>query len=1142
MMLAGVFMDIDGNIHQFYEIEEPYYYRLDICKQGGSYHIDPSCVEYSIFKKKKILVYGDKEIYNEYSTLKENIFNARGDESEEARWDEGKYYVVKTKEDRSHTIKCRTVIINGSVSNMEAYYNGQLFQYTMMDGGVAKMDPLNIMDYEEMYIASGDASKASYTTPYYPYDVLIKRYDLQHILDRDFHVASPDDADMWLEEWYTSDARLKGFDTETTGLDIWKFGDDVMVGIILSIGKETSIYFPFRMELIDNLSMEFLDKLMKYCIEQQDRLVAHNKKFDRQVMLKEGYDLQIKWCSMILSCMLNPVTEKGAHALKPNIEKITGNKFIELDEIFISKKNIRFQVLPKNIVQLYACADSPNAVELFEHLEAQVPDSMWPIILIEMRLADLKADQEFYGMRVNVKKYKDNYENCCYVLDLLLNLFRKMTHEDGNINSSEVLSTLLYDKLGCKVLLRTKTGKRSTSGKAIDKLASLKAEKPYDITEDVVDKYGKTVIKAEKLANSKYPALVVLSKYREYNKRKTAFYARFERTLKVGRIAFWINQNGASSGRQSSPMHQLPPELKDVMLSDSEYKDLWGPDYSQIELRMIAYLAGETDLKEMCCDFDNDVHRVCASLITGKEMWEITKAERNIKKRVNFGVVYLISEYGLAGQLYGPGYTDEQVAFCREQLDAFYKRFKRIDLYLKKNAIKVKTNGYMKTAFGRIKYFKEIFNPDITNKKRASIVRQSNNMPVQGTAADIMKIGEVNMDEYIRSRGWNELDKDGFPKVRVMLSIHDEALISASQEIPMEEIIEMISTCMQIEVKDAPPFFVAPAKMDNWGGHSDDALAIPVPYRDQLISDYHKNGRSVFRRSFYNVSLPAEINERLNLDTSRIDDKVAKYLPYAVFTKVSGDYSDELSEKAKKEALTAYIESASTRYIDENYLSLLNEYRDGVLRNYMMGLYEKYGPDLHDVGMHVRHPSLTHDLIAEFSKEMAGMDLTHVEQINFAAKLYMEKLLGGEDVVTSIVENTVEERRQMDEQLLMEQVEDIYQFDKDGNIVYMEPDNAEDNDEDAISDSDMNYILFRSEGKIYKAWKMVNNIVLDVDALNMNDIDVLIAECWKHRDPNGFYNMYLLTGGRMVNMKFKVEDLNLDEISDLIVKLERSVS
>lgn len=1142
-MLSGVFMDDGGYLHQFYEIDLPQYYRLDICKQGVAFQVEPSGVEYSIFKKKKVLVYGDTAIYKQFVDLREAVYNTKGDESTESKWDEGKYYVIKSKETRDHSIRSRTVIINGTVSNVEAMCNGKLFQYSSSGSmGVTKMDPLNIMNYVEQEISSGDVTKASYTTPYYPYEVLIKRPELQHILERDFHVVDQqEEAEMWLEKWYESDCELKGFDTETTGLDIWKYGEDKMVGIILSIGEETSIYFPFRMTEMGNLSREFLDKLMRYCIEQQDRLVAHNKKFDRQVMLMEGYDLRIRWCSMVLSCMLNPVTEKGAHALKENIFAITGKKFVELDEIFISSKNIDFSILPKEIVWLYACADSPNAVTVFKHLREKVPTNMWPIILIEMKLADLKADQEFYGMRVDVKKYKDNYENCCYVLDTLLNLFKRMTHEDGNIDSSEVLSTLLYDKLGCKVLMRTKTGRRSTSGKAIDKLASLKADTPYNFTEDIVDLYGRTVIKASALSQSKYPALVVLSKYREYNKRKTAFYARFDRTMKVGRIHFWINQNGASSGRQSSPMHQLPPELKDVILSDSVDKDLWGPDYSQIELRMIAYLAGETELKDMCCDPDNDVHRVCASLITGKEMWEITKEERNIKKRVNFGVVYLITGYGLAGQLYGPGYTKDQVSFCNEQLDAFYKRFKRIDLYLKKNAIKVTTNGYMKTAFNRVKYFKEIFDPDLTNKKRASIIRQSNNMPVQGTAADVMKIGEVNMYEYIREKGWDKLDKDGFPLVRVMLSIHDEVLISASRTIPMEEIIEMITVCMQIDIEGAPPFFVAPAKMDNWGGHSDDAIAIPIKYRDELIKRYHETGKTIFRRSYYSVDLPVDIKEQLNNDKRAPSVKIEKYLPYAIFTKISGDYSDTLSEKAKKDALKKYVESASTLYIDEDYLQLLNAYRDGVLRDYMVGLYNKYGPDMHEVGMHVRHPSLTHELIAEFSKEMKGMDLSHIEQINMAAKLYMERLLSGgykeEDVVEAEYEPKIS-----DMQSLFEQADNLYQFDKDGNIIFDDVEESEDDYIASMSDEDMQYILYRSEGKIYKAWKMVNNIVLDVNGLNNADIDTLIAECWKHRDKNGFYSMYLALGDRMVNMKFKVEDLNLDEISDLIVKLERRVS
>ena len=546
-----------------------------------------------------------------------------------------------------------------------------------------------------------------------------------------------------------------------------------------------------------------------------------------------------------------------------------------------------------------------DVVTLLNYYYPKVPDIMWPIIHIEMQLADLKADQEFYGIRVDVQRYKENYENCEYVLDMLLTTFRKMTHEDGNLGSPEVLSTLIYDKMGCKVLMRTKTGKRSTSAKAIDKLAGLRADKPRNITENMVDLRGKIIIKAEQLANSKYPALVVLTKYREYVKLKTSFYARYRENHED-----WKNRILGKSERcfvRSSVQSNAPVTtgVEDVIISDSDDKDLWGPDYSQIELRMIAYLAGETDLIELCSDPSNDIHRVCASLITKKEMWEITKEERSIKKRVNFGVVYLISKFGLAGQLYGPGYTSEQADYCGEQLDAFYNRFKRINKYLKLNAIKVKTKGYMKTAFARVKYFNEIFNPDITSKKKASLIRQANNMPVQGTAADIMKIAEVNSYNYIREKGWNKLGEDGFPLVRVMLSIHDEMLISAHKEIPLEEIIEMITKCMQIQLKGASPFFVSPALMQNWGGHSDDSLAIPIECRDKLIADYNKTHKSAFFRSFDKVGLPADKREEMVRNTCSTKDKVKKYLPIATFEFIKGNYGETLND-AKKEAFMRY--------------------------------------------------------------------------------------------------------------------------------------------------------------------------------------------------------------------------------------------
>lgn len=1131
-MYYGLFTDKQGTAHSFYEIETNQYHRLDICKYGTPFQTDPSGVEYSIINTKKILVYGNPSIYDDFMDLKTDIHHIKGTTTKESRWDEGKFYVVTVKTNPSKDFEARTAIINGTINNFEARYGERLYQYVASDAGYSKMDPLNISEYKEKVISLESSDDSSYTTPYYPYEVLIRRYDLKHLDSKDLVVADTDEiAEQRLKEWCESTEDLLGFDTETTGLDVWKYGDDMMVGIILSEGETKSTYFPFRMKTFHNQSKKFLDKLMRAAIERQERLVAHNKRFDRQVMFKEGYDIRIKWCTNVLDFMLNPRIEKGLHALKEIMLTIDGNKYLELSEIFISKSNIDFSILPANIVKIYACTDSTSAVTVLKDRMPKVPLDMWPIILIEMKLADLKADQEYFGMRIDVYKYMKNFRNNEYVLNLLLTTFRKMTHEDGNIDSREVLSTLLYDKMGCKVLMRTTTGMRSTSGKAIDKLAGMKASSPHNITEDIVDLNGKVVISADKLANSKYPALVILSKYREFYKRKTAFYARFERTVKVGRISFWINQNGASSGRQSSPMHQLPPELKDVILSDSDSKDLWGPDFSQIELRMIAFLAGEKDLIEMCTDPENDVHRVCASLITGKEMWEITPEERSIKKRVNFGVVYLISGYGLAGQLKGPGYTKEDVEFCQEQLDAFYKRFKRIDLYLKKNAIKVKTNGYMKTYFNRIKYFKEIFDPDITNKKRASIIRQSNNMPVQGTAADVMKIAEVNMDEYIRERGWNELDKDGFPKVRVMLSIHDEALISASQDIPMEEIIQMIRVCMQIDIDGAPPFFVSPAKMMNWGGHSDDSLSIPVKYRDELIVNYNKTHQTVFKRSYYEVSLEQSMRDALEKETGDVKLIVNKYMQYATFKYLRGDYTTELSEDSKKDALRGFIESGRTIYVDENYKLLLDSYRKGVLHDYMTGLIREY-KTAEEVGLHVRHPSLTHQLLDVYSKQLKGLDMTQVEKISYATKLYMEETpTETEDVLR--VHST-------DKDVLFEQAETLYSFDKDGNLVFENGEN--DNEDDYyVDDTDEQYILKITEGKIYKAWRLVENIIVDVDSLDMDGVNKVLAYLWEFRDKDGFYKVMLSMSGNLIDTKFRVEDLDIAAVTEFIVNLEKGV-
>ena len=725
----------------------------------------------------------------------------------------------------------------------------------------------------------------------------------------------------------------------------------------------------------------------------------------------------------------------------------------------MSPKLINFAVLPKEIVRLYACPDASSIIFLYDWLWNQLPVYSRRITEVEYDLADVKADQEYYGLRVDVKQFMKNLENCDYTLDMLLKAFRVLTKVDGNVNSNEVLSDLIFGKMHCPVLVRTKTGKPSTGAASIKKLASMKVEEPREniVESDLCDLNGRVVIKASELNNAKYPALVVLEKYRIYNKLRTAFYSRFERTKKSGRVFFWVNQNGAASGRQSSPMHQLPGELKSIILSDSDDHDMWDPDYSQIELRMIAFLAGEKDLIKLCCDPGNDIHRAIGSLISGKEMWQISSEERKHGKRRNFGVVYLISAFGLAGQMFGPGYTKEQVAIAQQSLDDFYDRFKRIKLYIANNGRIVTEQGYITTWFGRNRYFKEILDPEITSKRKASLIRQANNLPVQGTAADYLKLAETNLATYIANKGWDALMPNGFPRVRVALSIHDELLVMADRSIPYEEICLMLRTCMEMPIEGAPPFFSSPALVDTWAQHDDDSVAMPVQLRDRLIKQYQETGVS-------------QINK-------------------------------------------------------ENYISVLNEFRESELQNYMLGLLQKCGKDAANLAAHVRHPSLTHELIARYPPPK-GSKLSHEECILHACERYLE----GDQAQTFIPSTKETEHNVMED---FSELSKLVNFDANGDVVYEVSDDADDEDIQTVHD-DEHFINMLTTGEKVYVWELMDTLVIDISDLEEANANRVIQWVWNYRDPEGFFRVMFQRGAMLIDSKFRVEDIDHISLTKLI--------
>ena len=1145
MLSVGMFTT-PKTIVMFYEVIEKSYYRIDFVRDNATFNIDPGSVIFSLIRDKNTYTYGDSRIYDEYQMFRSKVDHAPMRTRKTSKWFEGAYmsYMDETNDKLGYTK--HTVLKNNQL--LESTISGEGYSVTLSVSDIiydVKTKPINFAAYNKLTLSKTSLEQQT-DSVFYSLDYLKAKYNLDYIDsgNYDFCVATDvDTARKRLEIYRKSKYPFRCVDTETTGLDICIYGEDKLVGIILGSDTHTATYFPFRHEGDFNLPMSFLPEVMKVIKEFEDRSIAHNKKFDREVFLSEGYDIHLKWCSLELSIVLNPTIGKGIHGLKENTTEIFHYHVLELDEIFIDKRNINFAKLTPDIIKYYACPDGVNPLKLLEVWLKELPQSAYPLWQLECDLSDVKADQEFYGVRVDVKRFEHQYKNCNYILDALLTAFRKLTNEDGNINSAQVMSNLLYNKMHCPILLRTATGNPSVSTAAIKKLAKKKPDNPHGFTDDLIDLDGNIIIKAADLNNSRYPALILLAKYKEYIKLKTAFYARFERTMKTGRVFFWINQNGAATGRQSSPMHQLPPALKDCILADTDEHAFWGPDYSQIELRMIAYAAGETELIEMAKNPDNDIHRVIGSLITGKEMWAITPEERSVGKRRNFGVVYLISKFGLAGQIYGPGYTKEDVEFCDKQLKAFFKRFKRIDRYIKKNGALVRKNGYMSTLwYKRKRLFKEVFDPNLDPQKLSSIIRMANNVPIQGTAADYMKCAETLYNSYIYEHGWNEKDESGFPKVRIMLSCHDEVLISAHNSIPYEEIVKMITTCMEIPIENAPPFFAQPAKMDNWGGHSDDALSMPIPFRDQLIKDYDATGKSIFHLSHFDLILPEDAKTDINTSNEPPAAMVKKWLPSASLKFVEGNYITEATEKDVKNALMNYIRSGWTHYHVDDYVGTLDAYRDKVLRDYMTDLISKYGTDYKAVGEHVRHPSLTFALLDLYKKKISK-DLSHEESITEAARLYIEHLLSDADAKEKIIiKPEVDEVKVSDKDMFIDQLELQVNFDKDGNVIFADPLDEDTDALDMFADDEDSNIMEYIESKPQYVWDIGDVLSIDVRDLTEEDINKVLSYLWERRSPTGFYRAFLLHQGKMIDTKILIEDINVEELNTIVTALsERSI-
>lgn len=932
------------------------YERLDVVDDLETYDIiDTSNCEAAYFHKTKELYYGDVSIIKAIFTARTVASNFHAKRTSDFKVENGVVYMTEAKDDDATGCHWKRVMQNGTVA------------YELYETDVAKVEitnvsqnadivvaPINLNEYVAYGVVDELDTASESEVEYYSLDYLKAKYPIDHIEDNDFLVVSSmEEAVYRLQRFKDASTKVKAIDIETTGTSTGMFGDDVITGISLSYDEHESTYYPFRQEKCEfNLPISFLADILDVVNNQPKDVViiAYNGKFEIEGIWKEskyyvGYsEYAKKWdvmCSehgledtylridadpFFASIICNPVfKQRGIHTLKAEAQRADGKFYLELEHIFKDKKNIRFNVLPPEIIRYYACPDTPNTIKVYKRLIAMIPARSMGIFELENKMIYVTAENEFYGMRTKKQMLIDLIASEEYAVDTLGNFFRSIHKTNKNINSPDVRRDIFYNKLRCPVEVRTKKGLPSTSNIALQRIVELGALRDTagkQVPKPILGLNNDVLVTGEELITNRYPSLVVLEKYAKAQKQLGA-YKRIQRTSLKDRVMFYMNQYGAATGRRTSDAHQYSDGMKKLIVADSEDHYLWSADFKQIELRLLAYLAGQEDLIEKESNPDVDVHRAITSIITGQPVWAISAEERKRRKSTNFGVVYMMSAYGLAKRNAGPAYTNDDYIAALTSINDFYAGLPKINQFVVNNEKQVREKGYMETKFGRRREFKEILDPSYPESKKKSMVRAANNMPVQGFGADLLKIVELNLRDYIHKKGWDEkVDCRGvmLPKVRLMLSIHDEVLVSTHKSIPIAEIITMFKECMELRVKGAPPFFAAPAMVNSWYDGKLDKYELDLRFRDQIVEAYAKDKTELIHAETYLEDLTNFRSKRLN---DYMEDLIAKHhTPEEVANHVRHDELTHtlISIYIKKEDHLSHMESileATKRYMEE---------------------------------------------------------------------------------------------------------------------------------------------------------------------------------------------------------------------------------
>ena len=524
-----------------------------------------------------------------------------------------------------------------------------------------------------------------------------------------------------------------------------------------------------------------LEKLKPILENSQIKKLGHNLKYDRNVLRNYKISLEgIDHDSMLLSYVYDSTAIR--HGLDSVSEKYLSHKTIHYEDVAgKGVKQIPFSKVNIEIAAEYSCEDSLVSYELYNYLWKRVSKDANIVKVykeIEIPLVPVLSKIERNGVLIDSKKLQNLSDELDSELKEIQKKCYKITKKEFNLNSPKQLQEILYTDLGIPVSKKTPTGKPSTNEDTLQFLSE----------------------------NYALPKLIL--EYRSLNKLKTGYTDKLplQVSKKTGRVHTSYQQAITSTGRLSSTepnLQNIPiksiqgKKIRNAFIADKG-KKIFAADYSQIELRIMAHLSGDKNLLKA---FKNkiDIHSFTASEIFNINIDKVSPEDRRSAKAINFGLIYGMSSFGLSKQLGIP------IAEAKDYMDIYFNRYPKIQSYMNEMKAFAKTNGFVETLYGRKLYLPEINSKQ--GQRRSYAERTAINAPVQGTAADIIKIAMIEIDNWLVKKK---------SKTKMIMQVHDELVFEIFENDIDEEVMQIINLMQNCVTLDLP-LEVNYGIENNWG-------------------------------------------------------------------------------------------------------------------------------------------------------------------------------------------------------------------------------------------------------------------------------------------------------------------------------------